>query len=136
MDYYNSPQVWSSCSVRFFEQHYEAESWFQCMSDVTYCPGISDIPLVLLSLYSDIIEITVLEVLITFQTNIEQCCDTIDVTSTNNAGHPGLGTYTRVSYNNDGRAVYFNGWGYLYWLSLYDVWGVSKKRTIPKLYFV
>ena len=52
MDYYNSPQVWSSCSVRFFEQHYEAESWFQCMSDVTYCPGISDIPLVLPSFCS------------------------------------------------------------------------------------
>ena len=41
MDYYNHPQVWSSCSVRFFEQHYEAESWFQCMSDAIYCPGIS-----------------------------------------------------------------------------------------------
>ena len=41
MDYGNSPEVWSSCSVRFFEQHYEAKSWFQCMSDATYCPGIS-----------------------------------------------------------------------------------------------
>ena len=74
--------------------------------------------------------------LLTFVTIIEQCCDTIDVTSTNHAGHPGLGTYTRVSYDNDGRAVYFNGWGYLYWLSLYDMWGVSNKRTIPKICFV
>ena len=41
MDYQNSPKVWSSCSVRFFEQHYEAKSWFQCMSDATYCSGIS-----------------------------------------------------------------------------------------------
>ena len=40
MDYQNSPRVWSSCSVRFLEQHYESESWFQCMSDTTYCPGI------------------------------------------------------------------------------------------------
>ena len=91
------------------------------------------IPLVFLSLY---IESTILEELIPFQTDIEQCCDTIEVTSTTNAGHPGLGTYTRVSYDNDGRAVYFNGWGYLYWLSLYDTWGVSNKRTISKLYFV
>ena len=40
MDYGNPPHVWSSCSVRFFEQHYEAKSWFQCMSGTTYCPGI------------------------------------------------------------------------------------------------
>ena len=31
MDYQNRPGVWSTCSVRYFEQHYEAESWFQCM---------------------------------------------------------------------------------------------------------
>ena len=68
----------------------------------------------------------------TFQTNIEQCCDTIEVTSTTNAGHSGLGTYTRESYDNDGRAVYFNGRRYLYWLSLYDIWGVSKKHLFLK----
>ena len=31
MDYQNKPGVWSTCSVRYFEQHYEANSWFQCM---------------------------------------------------------------------------------------------------------
>ena len=77
-----------------------------------------------------------LDELITFLTNIEQCCDTIEVTSTTNAGHSGLGTYTRESYDNDGRAVYFNGRRYLYWLSLYDNWGVSNKRAIPKQCFV
>ena len=89
--------------------------------------------LLLLNLYLNCIR---LEELITFLTNIEQCCDTIEVTSTTNAGHSGLGTYTRESYDNDGRAVYFNGRRYLYWLSLYDIWGVSNKRTVPKLCFV
>ena len=33
MDYGNSPKEWSPCSVKFFEQHYETNSWFQCMTD-------------------------------------------------------------------------------------------------------
>ena len=34
MAYDNAPKVWSTCSVRSFEQHYEAESWSECMADV------------------------------------------------------------------------------------------------------
>jgi len=37
MDYGNSPKVWSDCSIRFFEQHYKAQSWFQCMTDDAPC---------------------------------------------------------------------------------------------------
>ena len=40
MDYGNAPRVWSDCSTRYFEQHYQAESWFQCMSDDAPCLGI------------------------------------------------------------------------------------------------
>ena len=67
--------------------------------------------------------------------NIEQCCDTIELSSTTNAGHPGLGTYTKKPYDNDGRAVYYNGWGYVYWRSDVNMWSVSIKRLQSRLYF-
>merc|ERR1711936_325906 len=56
---------------------------------------------------------------------IEQCCDTIELSSTTNAGHPGLGTYTKKPYDNDGRAVYYNGWGYVYWRSDVNMWSIG-----------
>ena len=49
MDYKNSPLLWSTCSVRFFEQHYEAQSWFDCMADV---PSIGILFFTLIIIYS------------------------------------------------------------------------------------
>ena len=40
MDYGNSPQSWSACSVRDLERHYVVESWFRCMSDNPPCTGM------------------------------------------------------------------------------------------------
>ena len=60
----------------------------------------------------------------------------IEVTSTANAGHSGIGTYTKESYDSNGRAVYFNGRGYMYWLSSFDAWAVSTKRLESKMNFV
>ena len=35
MGYRDHPHHWSACSVRFFEQHYVAEKWDQCMDTTT-----------------------------------------------------------------------------------------------------
>ena len=40
MAYDNAPRVWSTCSRRYFEEHYVAESWFLCMKDVVPSLGI------------------------------------------------------------------------------------------------
>ena len=67
--------------------------------------------------------------------DIEQCCDTIELSSTTNAGHSNLGTYTKKTYDNDGRAVYYNGAKYLYWLSAFNMWVVSFKLFFNQSYF-
>ena len=43
MGYYNHPHYWSDCSVRFFQQHYVAENWENCMESR---PGNICIPLI------------------------------------------------------------------------------------------
>ena len=35
MGYDNTPQTWSACSVRMFENHYISQKWSECMDTTT-----------------------------------------------------------------------------------------------------
>ena len=58
---------------------------------------------------------------------LEQCCSTIEISSTDNSGYSAMGTYTRQESTIDGRALYANGDSsrFLYWVPSYDGWAVS-----------
>ena len=60
------------------------------------------------------------------QCNIDKhCCDTIEVSSMNNAEHSVMGIYTKEQTTSNNRAVYRNDSLFLYWLSSkYDTWVV------------
>ena len=58
---------------------------------------------------------------------LEQCCSTIEISSTDNSGYSAMGTYTRQESTINGRALYANGDSsrFLYWVPAYDGWAVS-----------
>ena len=62
----------------------------------------------------------------------EQCCITIEISSTDNSGHSAMGTYTRQESTLNGRAIYANSDGsrFLYWAPSYDVWAVSNSIAL------